>query len=419
MTQPSPSVVPSSPLTIPNTVPPPVPGPTPPSRFVLFTNDWLQLQNYISQALTLPIDTGDWNDKYGSFADQGQVTTVLGAMTNVQGLCATFGDPETLRQEIAENPGYLLTPTAPPEIYGNIVWLASQIENAASTFTFTFQGLSEVLDPSAGTPAQRAANLTTILTGQGGLTSTAADMQTKTTALLGKLATFETSIGAANTQLVTYTSAESQIVADANQIVAQDKVDRDSFQSSADDALKKWRDYTIAAVATSVGIMIITGGALWPLAVGLGAGLGAAAAYERGQYNDFMAKVQGEDEDISKKNRLLVDLAGLNTAIAPVASSLQTFDTALQSVEGVWSDIQLNLNYIATNYGVDQLSDLSWVMQTMDILDAEKKWQAISDTAQQFTQNSLVSYDTSVTWPNPIPDGLAPAQATVGAAETA
>lgn len=67
------------------------------------------------------------------------------------------------------------------------MWLAIQIQNSASTFQMTFGSPSDVLSPGAGTPEERAANLKLILTGPGGLASTADDMRGKTNELMTKL----------------------------------------------------------------------------------------------------------------------------------------------------------------------------------------------------------------------------------------
>jgi len=400
MSTPSPILVPSNTLTIVNGASP-TGQPTPPNRFILFGSQWLKLQTYVSQALQLPINLGDFKEKYGDFASadiQGKIEGCIKACKTVNGLAGTFGDPTALKAQIQRNPAYLQSVTPPTEIYGHVVWLANQIQNAAGTFQMTFGSLSDILAPSAGTPQQRADNLKMILTGQGGLASTAEDMRTKTNALMTKLLDFDSKISAANQEIQVYSGSSSSLLADVNQIIGKLKSDIEETQASADNAYKKWRDYTIAAVTTSVGVMILSAGLLWPLAVGLAAGLGTAAALAKAQYNALMDEVHALDADRQKKTRLVTDLTGFNSSIATIAPALGEFKDSLQTIEGVWNDVGMNLAYIVNNYSVDQLSDLSWVMQTMKILDAQKKWGDIAATTQQFAQNSLVSYDFSTSY---------------------
>jgi hypothetical protein len=400
MSTPSPILVPSNTLTIVNGASP-TGQPTPPNRFILFGSQWLKLQTYVSQALQLPINLGDFREKYGDFDSpdiKGKIEGCINACKSVKGLAGQFGDPSVLKTKIQRDPAYMQSVAPPDEIYGHVVWLANQIQNSASTFQYTFGALSDVLSPSAGTPEQRAASLKLILTGQGGLTSTADDMRTKTNALMKKLLDFDTKISAANQEIQIYAGSSSSLLADVNQIIGKLREDIDKTQSAADEAYKKWRDYTISAVTTSVGIMVLSMGLLWPVAVGLGAGLGTAAALSRAQYNTLMDKVHSLGTDMQKKTRLVTDLTGFNSSIATVAPALGEFKSSLETVEGVWNDIGMNLAYIVNTYSVNQLSDLSWVMQTMKILDAQKKWGDIATTSQQFSQNSLVSYDFSTTY---------------------
>jgi hypothetical protein len=388
------TAVPSNSLTLKNPAPPPGVSNTPANRFILFGNGWLDLQTFISQALQLPINIGDFTTKYGTFNDQKQVQSVLDAMIKVQNLSSTFGDPTTIRDKIIHNGSYLSSATPPSELYGHIVWLANQIENTASSFSYTFGSLSSIIGPSAGTPEQRAQNLKDILVGRGGLVSMAADMQQKTATLSSALALFDSKMAEANTQMLTYTGNQSQIIKDANTAIGTLTADRDELQKKADEAYAEWRAFTIAAVVASVSILVLSCGLLWPVAAAVGGGLGIKAGLERGIYNGLMDQVAQKGVEIGKKTLLLTDLNGLNTAITPIQGTMTQFMTDLQTIEGVWVDIGANLQFICTNYGVEQLSDLPWVTQALKIGDAQNKWQLISNTASQFTQNSLVTYAT-------------------------
>lgn len=392
------SAVPSLPLTLLNSEPPAdKTTPTPARRFILFGKEWLRLQTLIGAALKLPINHGGFTDKYGGgFSSEGEVKGCLDAMTNLHNLSSTFGNPVTLKEKIVHEGGYLFTATPPEEIYAHIVWLALQIENTASTFNYTFANLQPLLSPAAGTPKQRAENLKTILTGEGGLVSTAHDMQEKTAALLSKLAAFDGQLQDASTQIMKYTGSSSAILKEASTLLGSAESSVTNLTNSANEAHKKWENYTIAAVTTSVGITILSGGLLWYVGLGLGVGLGVAAAKELALYNDLMEQVATAKEDVQKKTRLVTDLQGLNKSVPGVTDALSSFRTKLEQIEGVWVNIGGNLAYIANNYTDEQLSNYPWIQQAMKIGEATDKWQSISNTASQFTQNSLVTMSTDV-----------------------
>ncbi len=401
----SPLLVPNNTLTIRNSAPPPdKSGPTPPDRFILFGQSWLTMQNAVAASLKLPLNQGEFDTKYGAFpaTDKAEVDGCFTAMANLRDLSSSFGDPKTIKAKIADDGKYLFTQTPPEEIYGHIAWLAIQIENAASTFDNTFAVLQDLLSPSAGTPAERADNLRAILTGDGGLTSTASAMGDRTATLSSKLATFDGKVNEASSAILEYSGGSSQILADANKLLGQLKSDIDTMQKAADAAHTAWRNYTIAAVTTSVGITILSGGLLWFVGLGLGIGLGVAAAKEMTLYNSLTNQIAGKEADVKQKTHLVTDLTGLNKQMPDLVSAVSEFKTRMEEVEGVWTDIGGNLAYIASNYTDEQLSNYSWVVQTTKILDAQKKWEAIAATAQQFTQHSLVSYDAGLSFGQPI-----------------
>ncbi len=381
-----------------------------PNRFILFSNSWLDLQNYIQTCLQLPISVNDFEKNYGTFSQKSLMDGAVDAMRKLQNLTGDFGNPTILKKRIAMDSNYLFTPTPPSEIYSHIVWLAMQIQNVAGTFNYTFDNLKDAIGPNAGTKEERAQNLKEILIGRGGLVYQAEDMKKMTSALISKLATFEGKIADANEQMVTYTSQESAILEVANRLIGEftDKIENE-LKPASNAAWKAWRDYTIAAVTVSVGLAVIgcllvvlapvtfgtTGIAGMALTAGgvVAAGvLGAAAAKQRTLYNSLLDQIAGAESEKQKKVALKNDLTGLNGQIMVVGKGLSDFKNNLNIIEGIWVDIGGKLQYICSNYTVDQLSDYPWVKQAFKIGDAQNKWKELSTTTQEFTQNSLVDY---------------------------
>jgi hypothetical protein len=398
---PTTSLVPSNDLTVPTSkgvaIDPNVKS-VPPNRFIIFGSQWLKLQTFIAQALELPINKGDWDAKYGNFSDKTAVQNCLIAFKSIKDLSASFGNPVTLKDAITKDQDYLQTLAPPKEIYAHIVWLANQIENQAGTFANTLPLLQQLLGPTGGTKKQRANNLKEILIGKGGLASTADEMKQKTNDLMKKLLAFEKDFNTANGLVQEYASTESSIFAAVDKLIGKLGEDIKQTQNAADDAYSEWRSYTIAAVTVSVGLTIIGACLGFPFlgvlaGIGAAAGFGYAANQALESYNKLCDKVKEFNIDLGKKSQLSTDLTGLNTKIADIAPAMTEFKNSLQMIEGVWNDVSMNLNFIATNYTDDQLSDVSWVIQAMRIHDAQKKWQDIARTAGEFSRNSLVSYD--------------------------
>jgi hypothetical protein len=379
------TLVPASGLVVQN------PGPdggTP--LFCLFTQDWITLQTFIVQALQLPIALGQFEDKYGSFSDESAIKDCIAAMANVQGLSNDFGDPTALVKEIASNPAVLQGDTAPDQLYLHIVWFATKLYQTATTFNQTLGQFMELLN---ATPAdQRMALVTEILTGDGGLQSSAVSMGTLANALNQKMANFNLKLAPSVDEMSDYTSKSSKFYQDVEAAITQDTTDIDTFQKEADDTYKLWRDLTISATTVSIGLMVVTGGMAWPLSAVAAGVLGSQAKKARDAYDAAVEHVNAARADEQKKIRLKADLNGFNVQMAPVTQAAQNFQTTLAKVEGVWLTIANDLAYIAKTFTPDQFENLPVWKEASKLDLATQDWKIIAQKADEYTANSLVTY---------------------------
>jgi hypothetical protein len=374
-----------------------------PPLFAMFTQDWLQLQTYIAQALQLPITVDDFTDKYGTFSDSSEVENVVAAMKAVQDLSTQFGYPTVLFDEFTNNPAILESTTPPPQLYTNIVWTAYQIYNAASTFNQTYKDFKELLDPSnCGSTADCAQALTDVLTGAGGLQSTAVSATATVNQLISAMSAFNTSMTTPNATIQQYTASSSQFYKDAYAAAGQDVQDVTALQNDANAAYKSWQDYTISAVTVSVGITILSAGLLWPAGVVAGGVLGHDAVEARNSYNTFCQERDQAAADVQKKLQLITDLGGLDSVVSSVGTAAANFVSMLEQVAAAWVTIGQDLAYIVNTYTPAQLSQYPWVNQALKCEDATNDWQTIAAAALAYTQNSLVPF-TSQSFGQPLP----------------
>jgi hypothetical protein len=366
-------------------------GPSSPPLFCLFTQDWITMQTFIAQALQLPITTGNFQEKYGTFADEDQVEGCVAAMKAVQGLSADFGDPGALVKELAQNPAILQSPTAPAQLYVHIVWFATKLYQTATTFNQTLGQLLTILNSVP--PDQLQATVTQILTGQGGLQSSAVSMVTLANDLISDLAKFIQKLTPATNTMSDYTAKSSQFYQDVVNAVGQDAKDVEAFQEAADAAFKLWRDLTISAITTSVGVLVLTGGLAWPVSAVLGGVLGDQAKKARDAYDNACSQRDAAAADEKKKMDLQNDLGAFNKQMAPVNQAAQNFMNDLQKVAGVWTNIGSNLAYIAQNFTPAQFENLPAWRDAMLLDNATQDWQTIAAKADEYTANSLVTYN--------------------------
>jgi hypothetical protein len=364
-----------------------------PPSFCLFTQDWLTLQTFIVQALQLPITIGDFETKYGSFQDQQSIQDCVAAMQSVKNLATSFGDPMTLITQLASDPAILQSDTAPAELYTHIVWFATRLYDAATTYNQTLGQFLELLNPSVcGTKEQCSQVLVEVLTGHGGLQSTAQQMVGLANDLVQALAAFNLKLAPSVTTMTNYTASSSKFYKDVEADITTDQTDEQTYQDEANTAYKLWRDLTISAVTTSVGTLVLSGGLAWPLSAALAGGLGDAAKKARDAYDDACDKLNAAKADEQKKILLKMDLNGFNIQMQPVSAAATAFQGKLQEVTGIWSTISNNIAYIANNFTPEQLGDLGWVQQALTLDRATKDWKIIADKAQEYTSQSLVTY---------------------------
>ena len=381
------------------------------SQFALFSDSWIELQGYVGAAVELPMSRGDFEAKYGAVDGSRTVIECIDAMKGVQAGSTEFGDPRSLRAALIKNPGLLAAKEAPSEVYTHTVWLGQRVHETSATIV---SGYQTVLDELTGLPpSQQVANLKAYLLDQAMGPIPLSERLSKEVALLiQKIGRFEQKMNAYNEKLSAFTNSSSQMIADVNSTIGSLTQKIADLEKSRDEAYQAWRDFTIAAVTTSVGCMLI-GGLLAPFtggvsllvggaaAIATGVGLGIKAAQCRAEYNAYCGMIQEQGDELKKKQRLRADLGDFNRQMQRVGPAMSRFLKNLQTVQGVW--VQMNSDMIAISQSVNEgnIGTLPFLVKAKSNL-AVDSWKAIDNSARQFTVESLVDY-TSVAFGDAMP----------------
>jgi hypothetical protein len=382
------------------------------SQFALFSDNWLQLQVYVGSALELPITTGDFQSKYGSIGSSGTIADCINAMRGVRDSATEFGNPKTLRAALIANPNLLATQDPPAEIYTHTVWLGQRIHETAGKLQ---SGYQSVLDELSGLPSKdqvdalKAYLFDTTL----GPIPLSKKMSDEAGALIKKLGVFEQKMNDYNAKLQAFTSASSTMIAEVNSAIGASEQKIKDLEKSRDEAYEAWRNFTIAACTTSIGCMLI-GGLLAPFtggisllvggiaAIATGVGLGAKAAQCRAQYNAYCDLISTETVELQKKKRLRSDLGDFNTQMQRVAPAMASFLKSLQTVQGVWVQMNTDMLSISNSITPGNVGDIPFLVRAKANM-AIASWKSVDDSARQFTVQSLVDY-TSVAFGDKMPE---------------
>lgn len=373
------------------------------SQFILFSESWIELQAYTAAAIELPMTSGDFQSKYGSFSGEKVITDCIGAMKSVQSASTEFGNPKTLRAALKENPNLLATAEPPSEIYTHTVWLGQRVHTTSQALATGYESVLAEL-PSLPKAEQVQALKDFLFDPTLGPIPLGKTMSDETGKLIKKLAAFEQKMNEYNEKLQSFTRSSSGMIQLVNTTIGGIEQKIRELEQTRDDAYKAWRDFTIAAVTTSVGCALI-GGLLAPFtagasllvggaaAIATGVGLGVKAAQCRAEYDAACGMIETETAEKQKKIRLRSDLGDFNTAMGRVGPAMSKFLKDLQTIQGVW--VQMNTDMLHINQMVNEgnVGTVPFLVKAKATA-AINAWKGIDDSAKQFTVKSLVDYES-------------------------
>lgn len=384
------------------------------TQFALFSDSWLELQGYVGAALDLPMSKGNFEEKYGSLGSSKTITDCIKAMSDVQNASTEFGNPKSLRAALIKDPNLLATKEPPQEIYTHTVWMGQRVHETAGRIA---SGYESVLEGLTGLPPKdQVENLKAYLFDTTlGPIPLSKQMSDEVGALIKKLGNFEQKMNEYNEKLQHFTKDSSDMITEVNTKIGAISQQIKDLEKSRDDAYRAWQSFMIAAITSSIacaligcllapftaGISLLVGGAA---AIGLGVGLGVKAAICKAEYNAFCDQIATQTVELKKKTRLRSDLGDFNKQIQIVAPAMSKFLKSLQTVEGVW--VQMNADMLAINNGITEsnIGNVPFLVKSKAKL-AIDSWKAIDDSAKQFTVESLVDY-TSIAFGDKMPDQM-------------
>jgi hypothetical protein len=382
------------------------------SQFALFSDSWLELQGYVGSTLELPLTTGDFEAKYGSLGSSQTIKDCINAMRGVRESSTAFGNPKTLRASLIKNPNLLATATPPTEIYTHTVWMGQRVHETAGKIISGYDSVYSELKNLP--PKDQVDSIKDYLFDQTlGPIPLAKQMSDEVGVLIKKIGAFEQKMNEYNEKMQSFTKQSSAMITEVDQTIGGLSQKIKDLEKSRDEAYKAWKDFTIAAVTTSVGCALIgallipfTGGVslLVGGAVGLaaGVGLGVKAAQNRAKYNEYCKQLENENVEIQKKQRLRSDLGDFNTQMNRVGPAMSAFLKNLQTMQGVWT--QMNTDMLAINNNITEanVGTIPFLVKSKATY-AINSWKAIDASAKQFTVESMVDY-TSIAFGSKMPE---------------
>jgi hypothetical protein len=358
--------------------------------FPLQTTAWLKMQDVVRIALSFPLSKDTFVAKYGTFTDEGTVDTAVTILGALQQTANQYGDPLSLISQIAE---FQKANIAPDSIYANAVWLAAQTQLTAQQIASLLQiGMTDIgNNPS---PAERISELTELLTGQGGINSLAATLQTEIGAFQNKTSTYyqtlNTELTGDTNSLKWYLGQASNVLTDAQNAVTNDLKTIQQMKDTIETLNSEYIGFTVAASVSPVFLLIPFFGIF--LAIADATTFGVLASNVKKALDQAREDLGNEEVEEQKKAALVTQLTSFNTSAQTVEVDGQAFLDAVGMLIGGWTEFQQQINLRLTSLTTDDVADWSAFLTKINFQSSLAGWNLIDTKAEAFFTAGLVQF---------------------------
>lgn len=313
---------------------------------------WQDLDVFFSKTACAPASAAAFSEKFGTFEDASGVLDFVANATIANQTAQTLGSAASLKQQLVSNPGLLQSGTAPSEIYAQVVWCASQVQNVATSFETTLGALALLLNPGNGSVEERAEQVKQILVGNlvpdaVGLKVFTMEFQQQITPLQAKLREVNEALNKSNllnlaNQEIGYLEAK---LSKLNEKVAQAKKAADSALIGKEEKQKHYQEL-------------------------------------QAQANAMAAQIAAKRLFVSQMDNLF-----LATTTATVA--LLTVGNQIEKIGKIFADARSFLMSLCTSASAAQLADYQWLSGAMELPKGIANWAILANEAQKYTQLAL------------------------------
>ena len=360
--------------------------------FPLQTAAWLNLQRMVTTALkNFPVSNTDFQDLYGTFGDEGTVEQAVSILSEIHDTLKKYGDPDTLIKSL---PQFQQSDTAPREIYGHAVWLAAQTQLAAQQIrSLLNQGLADI---GKIPPATRIAELTELLTGEGGINSYATTLQDYISnfelAAQGFYDVLNPELTGQSNSLSWYLSLSDNILAEAETIAGADHELIDGLVGNIKTLTEEYVDFTLAAELAPVFLLFPVFGVV--LAIADGVTFAEMANKVKGQLDGAFKDLKLDTDDEQKKTALVAALKQFKVDAENVEADGQEFLDAISGLMGGWSEFSSQIVLRLRALTPADVAHWGEFLTQLGFENAIEGWDLIAAKAESFYQNGFVRFST-------------------------
>ena len=360
------------------------------AAYPLLTSAWVKMQTVVNTSLAFPLSVNDFVATYGTFSDEGIVEAAVAVLSAIQQTSGQYGDPKTLISEISS---FQSATTPPASVYGHAVWLAAQTQVTAEQIVANLtEGLNDIATETDS--SQRLADLTDLLTGDGGINSQAATLQGNIADFQKKATAFYNALNQELTgdtkSLQVYLNTTPNVLSVAQAAYSSDETEIKTITDDVHELNKKYIEYVIAAALAPLFSLIPLVGGILSVADATTFGILAKKVHD--EIDALNQKLKGVEEDDQKKHALITVLTHFNAAVADVQADGLAFVKAIGDTIGGWAEFQTQITSQLKEVTVADLSDMSAFLEKVHFQSARDGWNTIASNAEAFVENGFVKF---------------------------
>ena len=366
--------------------------PNPPKKvFALQVQAWGDLQQFIYDALNVPILKEGFTARYGEFKDKAIVDQALPTINQLSNASKKYGNVISEAGQIAKFAGQ---DTPPPSLFAHAIWLASKIESKAAFV----QSMAKVAIPAIEkeTDMQKRANdIKELLTNRkGGMWFYADALRTECQNYNKKLsAYFKDDLTPAIKGFKEYVDGSDNVLNSAKSALGKDDQLIKNLPDAIDTTRSEYYGWAAGGGIATVVLLVTPFGL--PGAIAMGTTSGIEAEKLRKRLNELEKELEDAKDDKRKKTLLVTDYTLLKNKLESTLAAAKTFSSAVTTMSKGFGSCADHLDTIANAVTPDAVKDLPTFLQNTQLGAAEDQWGEIKTATNRFLISGQFTYKTS------------------------
>ena len=373
----------------------------------LVSDDWFRLQNHVAAVLHLPLDLGEYQQRYGDASSGELMKDCFDAMHALRAVGEKYGNPAGLRAKITADPKFLARPERPEDhAYAATVWTVQRGQQTTSSLASHLRSIPNLAKEHS--PAETVEGIRHLFLAKGQVLDSIHRTAQHVDALIRQLEGLEQQLEAQQEAMRTYTDRSSDTRTELNKELGELKAKIEELESARDAAYDQWLALTISAAAVpatigivGIGLMVLlavpTGGKSFAvgsavtgaLVAATSAALGTAAGVARGKYDGLVADLATTQELRRKRALYRHDLGSLDQLMGFSLPASQGVVRRLRDFRDGWTSTADLLRSQVGDLTESNLTGSPW-LNPQAMHDAAQSWTDVNQALRAFTTGSLV-----------------------------